>query len=66
MSLKKVVAIIAIIFGLLALNWFIFSTVMELLRQRNDIEVFIGMVLVPCIVIFDYLSIIKINKLTKQ
>ena len=66
MKPKNVVTIIAIVFGLLVLNLFLFSTIMELIRQRNDIEVLMGMVLTPCLVIFDYLSINKIYKLTKQ
>jgi hypothetical protein len=65
MNNKKVAVIVFSVFGLIGLNLFLFSTVQELIRGRNDIEVLIGMVIVPCLVMFDYLSVTKLYKLTK-
>jgi tetrahydromethanopterin S-methyltransferase subunit E len=66
MKQSTVFILIAAAFGLLVFNFFLFSVVMELLRQRNDIEVLIGIVIVPCLIMFDYLSITKIYKKVKQ
>lgn len=66
MKQKTVLIIIVAAFGLLAINLFLFSVVMELLRQRNDIEVLFGIIIVPCLIILDYLSIVKLHKQIKK
>lgn len=66
MSQKKVGIIVLSAFGLVFADLFLFSTVQELIRGRHDIEVLIGMIIVPCTVILNYLVIIKLYKFSKK
>jgi len=66
MKQSTVIIMVLSAFALLALNLIGFSYIQELIRDKSDISVLIGIILIPSIILFDYLSIVKLYKFSKK